>query len=285
MNIESDFMLKKYQELKKINDIIFIKESDISKFDIIEFNKRYQDARAFQINYHGKILIFIKEIKIIKGLNYREISRRADVAYQNRDNETAIKLYETILLEKKPSVHVYARLGILYLSEDNIPKSLRYLTIATGLSAHKAHKKYDFSRLISKLLRKEQTIKFSKKLKVSYKMDTSDFKNDLEEFSYFTRIKEVILLMEFQGMNVEETCTALKIDEEEKNIIALYLARDCYARNDFIYGNTLFKIAEKSKDKSDKVKKLIQEIKANRLFYNNRVTESYKPLLRTRLLK
>lgn len=276
--VDYNFMAEKYNELKEKSELLLlIKPRDYYRFDIIEFNRRYQDARAFQTTFNDEIIIFIKEVKFIKEFNYREISREADNAFTTHNTEKAIELYEKLLLMKKTGIHVYARLGLLYLSKNNIYQALIYLKIATSLSLNTTKKKYDFTNLINKITKQEAK---EKEEKESLKMNVTDFKNDLTNFDFSTRIKEVIILMEFHGMSLEESCKLLNINEDEKNIIALYLARDCYAKSDLEYGDYLLRIVEKSKNKSEIVKRLFQEIRINRLFYKNRIDENYEPLLK-----
>lgn len=278
MNIDYNFMAMKYNELKEKNELlILIKPRDYSHFDIAEFNKKYHDARAFQISFNDEVIIFIKDVRFVKEFNYKELNREADQAFSSHNTEKAIELYKKLLLMKKPGIHIYARLGLLYLSKNNIYQALIYLKIATGFSLNTAKKKYDFTSLINKITKQEEK---EKDEKANPKMNITDFKNDLVDYTFSTRIKEVIILMEFQGMSLEDSCKALNINENEKNIIALYLARDCYARNDFEYGDYLLRVVEKSKNKSEIVKRLFQEIRINRLFYQNRIDENYTPLLK-----
>lgn len=278
--IDYEFIAKKYDEIKSGNSLILlIKSKDYYRFDTKEFNTRYQDARAFEIRFQEETIIFIKDVRFMEDFNYKAVTREADRAFTTHNTDKAIELYEKMLLLKKPSIHVYARLGLLYLSKNNIYQALIYLKIATGFSINTAHNKYDFTELIDKVLKKQQE-ENDKDAKSFVRMSEDSFKNDLEEFNYDTRINEVITLMKFHNMSLEEACLALNISEEEKNIISLYLARDFYAQNNLEYGDKLLKIVEKFQVKSERVKKLMQEIRTNRLFYKNRVDENYKPIIR-----
>ena len=275
-------MARKYQELNESSDIIIlIGQKNYDNFNVALFNKSYKDARAFKVIYHEEEILFIKKVKYFNKINYQELKRMADKAFSKHDTDSAIKLYEILLLLSKPEKHVYARLGLLYLAQNNIYKALIFLKIATGLSNNTSHKKYDFTDLIDKITGKKKLEEKTEKPFIPMSID--DFNNDLNEYYGLENVRDVAILLEYQGMNIYMACAALNINDEDKNIITLILARDCYARGDMDLGDEFILIVEKSKNKSKQVKKLFEELRRDRLFYKNRVDENYRPLLRARL--
>lgn len=274
MDIDYDFMASKYQALKSSSNLIFLKDNDLDRFNIEAFNQNYQDAKAKKVVYQGHPFIFIKKIKLIKYFN--QINREADASFAIYDYDKTIKLYEKILLNKKVGTHVYARLGLAYLAKNNHKKALEYLVIATCFSLNKANKKYDFTNLINKII--EEDNKDRKKI-----ISLKEFKNDLEDFYGITRIKEVLLLINYQGMSVKEASEALNLSIDEVNKIYLVLAKECFALYEFTFGDK-YLLQVENNEKTREVKKLIEEIRKNRIFYHNRIDDDYKPLVRERRL-
>jgi len=278
MATDINFILKKYQELKDSDEIIIVlKPRDYSKFDIKLFNQSYKDARAFETTYNEEKIIFLKKIKYVS--NITDIIAKAKKAYQNRNLDESIALYEELIQTRKTPIAFYARLGLLYLNKNNITKALLFFKIATARSSNTAHNKYNFTELINKIT-KNKDIKDEDEKKF-IKINIEEFTRDLNDY-YGYRVREVCLLMDCQGMTIEEACFALKINEEDKNMITLLIAIDAYARGDITLGDNYVRIIEKAKNKSVKVKKLIKELRKDKLFYQNRVDENYKPLLRVR---
>lgn len=62
-----------------------------------------------------------------------------------------------------------------------------------------------------------------------------------------------------------------KLSINDLNIIKLSLAKEYYKRALYTNGDKYVKEVERQKDKSKEVKKFIDEVKKNKLFYKNRV--------------
>lgn len=253
----------KHQELKQKEEILILDVEESQNFNIVIFNQEYSDAFAFLILLDNYKRVVIKPFKYCHNINLRDLSRKADQLYSRKETELAIKAYETILLlTKKTSPHVYARLGLLYLSLDNYSLSIKFLQIATGLSNIRKNHKYDFTKLINSLTWQE-----------------SLFTNELENFYGITKIKDVSILMNYEGMTVDEACLALNINEEEKSMILLLFAREYYALKCFKQGDEYIKRVLKTPYKSERIKHFLEELKLNRKFYQNRIDENYTPKL------
>ena len=113
---------------------------------------------------------------------------------------------------------------------------------------------------------------------------TNGLYSDLNDDYGSTRLKEVIVLMNFQGMSAKEACEALCIDIEETNKIFLVLAKECYALGEYEQGDRYLLEVERT-SKIPSIKKLVSEIRTNKRFYKNRIDGDYKPLVKERTLR
>ena len=71
------------------------------------------------------------------------------------------------------------------------------------------------------------------------------------------------------------------LNDEQKAIATLVLARESYAQENYTMGDQYLKKVEKSKNKTKFVTSLFEEIQKNKRFYKNRVDENHKPLVLT----
>lgn len=280
--MDDEFVKSKYEELKANGPVIILEARDVERFSIRKFNRDYSDANASSYELGGKKEVFLKRVGFVDG-DIVSLMKQAEKAYQMHDTDTAIRLYETLLLLKKPQKVFYARLGLLYLSKNDVYRALPYLKIATGLSLKSGEGRFNFTPLINKILRRKNVVE-EEEVKPFVHMSLEDFDCQLNMDYGITRVKDVCILMEYQGMSIDEACAGLCIGEDDKNMITLIIARDCYARDDVAVGDEFVAIVERVKNKSTRVKKLLEEIKINKRFYRNRVDEDYKPLLRSRIL-
>ena len=70
--------------------------------------------------------------------------------------------------------------------------------------------------------------------------------------------------------NIEEVQKEYGLSINDLNIVKLSLAKEYYKKALYINGDKFVKEVEKQKDKSKEVKRFIDEIKKNKLFYKNR---------------
>ncbi len=267
-----DFMKSLYNRLQE-DSLIILNENDSAKLDIEIFNKEYRyQAYAFKIGIAG--LVVIKTIKYVNCAS--EIMKKGDEAFQNGNWEKAIEVYKELLALKNTLTRVYANIGIAYMNLNNLPEAIKYLTIATGISELNPLIKHNYTKLINEL---------RSKLRASIKKEDKYGINNTDLNDYFgTRVKEVADLIN-QGQALEEACEQLEIKQGERNMIALLLARDCYARKCFALGDEYNKQVENNLYKSKQVIAFQESLKQYRLLYQSKVNEKYNPLLKPRKVK
>lgn len=268
------FMENIYQKLEK-DELIILSEEDSLKIDIEIFNKKYRKAHAFKIGTNGQVVI--KTTKYVNPNKVYEYTKNGDEAFKNANWEEAIREYKELLFLRNTLTRVYANLGLAYMNLNNLVEAIKYLTIANGLSEINPLIKFDYHKLINELKAK---LSSNIKKEQNYGIDNVN----LNDYFGISKIKDVVLLIEFSGLTLEDACKGLLISSNDKNMIGLLLARDCYARGAFEVGDDYIRQVEESQYKSKKVLAFMASIKQNKLLYQTRVNEDYKPLTRARTL-
>ena len=144
----------------------------------------------------------------------------------------------------------------------NISLAIDYLTIADDL-AKKEHSDFNFSYLIARLKNEIP----QEDIKPNFKMELEDFVYDDKYDSLFNMINNLVMVY---GLNLNEACAQLGLNEEEALIVKLVYAREFYTQGNYVKGDLFFKAVEKEKNKTDAVKALLKEVQTNRRFYQNR---------------
>lgn len=276
-----DLIDRRYQELKEQGEIIILKGKDNAHLDIDEFNQRHTDAQAFYIGLGFEKRIVIKLLAKDR-INKREIKSRAYIAYKNGDYKASIEENKKLLALRGNYPIIYVNVGLAYLKINAVTEAIKFLEIATGLAEVLDIPNINYKPLINSL--KGVSSYENEDKKASVKMSESEFKNDLTDNFGVNRLKEVLLLMNFQGMSATEACEVLCLDISESSKIFVILARECYALKEFEIGDRYLSEAERRLP-TPTIKKAISEIRNNKRFYSNRIDENYKPLVRERTLR
>ena len=153
--------------------------------------------------------------------------------------------------------------------------AIDYLTIATAL-AKEEQSDFDFTELIASL----RGLIDPEDKKPRVKMTTNDFGNDTENYYGIENIYELTELI-VSGMNIDEACTTLGLNDEQKAIATLILARESYIQENYAMGDQYLKKVERTKNKTKFVSSLFEEVRRNKRFYRNRVEEGQKRLILT----
>lgn len=157
-------------------------------------------------------------------VNLKKIINAGSMAYQNADYDTCINYYRQLLEFGEPKSFVYAELGFAYMKKLDIDTAIDYLTVANELSKNEKGQ-FDFTELLLKL---KGSILESDEKKTDVKMSTSDFRNDLDDHYGIERLEQIAELIS-SGMTLDDACSNLGLDDDQKSIVALIVARECYA--------------------------------------------------------
>ena len=105
--------------------------------------------------------------------------------------------------------------------------------------------------------------------------DYSDV-NDYYGIHNFAEINSYIIE---SGLDVESACKQLGLTPEKIDIVNLIYAKCFYTQGNFSKGDLFLKSFERSKTKTDNTKKIFEEVRKNKRFYQNRKGESNTELV------
>ncbi len=245
---------------KKIHEIV----NDME--DVVSFSIGSEPSRQVVL----RVRLYSKEF-----VDLKELVKKGDNAYFHRDYDCCIIFYRKRLYYVSHKAFVYVRLGLAYAKKRMNNMAIDYLTIATELS--KIEKRtFDFSDFILHL--KGFSVPEEDK-KVNVKMATDDFNNDTVD-SYGVKEARQIVEFVFMGENFDEACVKVNLNENQKNIVALILAKMYYAQERYTLGDQYLKKVERAKNKSKMVYSLYEEVRINKRFYKNRAEEIQNCLIK-----
>lgn len=275
---EKDFIAKKHDELVEQKGVILLRPMDDARIDrIFDMVDEYPDMVAFVIGEGSEQQVVLRYKPIIEEfVDAKNIINYGNEAYKNGNYDDTIEAYLQLLqLFKEPQAITYSKLGLAYLKKNNIQSAIDYLTIATAL-AKKEKVDLDFSDLIFRLkfnIPKEES-------KPRFKMSQKDFNyGDINNFYGIENFDEINSYIVESGLDVESACQQLNMTPEQIDIIRLIYAREFYIQGNFEKGDLFLGSVEKSKNKTSETKKLFEEIRRNKRFYQNRQVEGTRNLV------
>lgn len=277
---EKEFMDKKYEELLNKKGVILLKPMDNSRIDrIVKMIENYPDMVAFVIGEENKQQVVLRYKPIIdEYVDGKNLITLGNQAYKEGNYDECIANYLQLLqLFDNPKAIVYSKLGLAYMKKWKIPLAIDYLTIATDLSK-KENVNFDFSVLIAKLkgdISEEDS-------KPYFKMTQEDFDySDVDDYYGIDNFLEINSFIIESGLDVETACEQLGISLEEVDIIKLIYAREFYTQGSYDKGDIFLKSVERSKNKTKNTKKIFEEVRNNKRFYQNRKSDSNIGLILT----
>lgn len=272
--LDDEFLFKKYEQIIKDKNIILLEyENEEFEEKILKSAKNYPDLVAFTIGKDGEKYIVLKYKNINQEVikDYIEIGKKA---YKEKNYEKCIDSYlDALNLLDYGRASIYGKIGLSYMMIGNILKAIDYLTVATSLSKKECKKTkrsnyMDYSELILNLKGKIQ----KDDLKPKFNMKIEEFNSDDNYYGIdFDEINNYIIESK---MDVQSACESLNMSDEKTNIIKLIYAREYYRKGLFNLGDMFFNSVKKSKNRTKFVNKLLEEIRKNKQFYENRKNEN-----------
>lgn len=232
----------------------------------------YPELYGGTIRRNGVTYVVIKP-KRYKNFDYRvtkKVLQDASSSYSKRDYKSAINFYLQAIKATKSKAEIYGRLGIAYLKNLDIKKSLDCFIIAEFLS-QKQKKKNDYTpyiRYATKLLKENENYKPFSIMEPSI-FDYIDMEDYYETIDY-QLIYEYIMKIIKSSLSFQEACLHLNIAPKEIDIIYLINARNCYLKGQLKKGDEFLVKVERRKNKPKKVISIMKEVRLNRKFYQYR---------------
>ncbi len=275
---EKELIAKKYEELVERKGVILLKPMDEARITrILNMVEEYSDMVAFKIGKGNKQQVVLRyKPTIEEAIDVKNLISLGNQAYSDRNYNKCIEVYLQLLqIFKEPRAITYSKLGLSYLKKWNKSLAIDYLTIATELSK-KEQGDLDFTDLISKLkgdISKEDT-------KSKFKMNQNDFEySSVNNFYGIENFEEINAYISKSGMDVESACHQLEMTPEEIDIIKIIYAREFYIQGNLNKGDLFLKSVERSKEKTRKTIKLLEEVRRNKKFYPNRQSDTPRQLI------
>lgn len=273
---DSEFINGKLNELYEKGIILLRPMDDNRRKGIHNIVKDIPDVVSFSIGSDSNRQVVLRFKPFLdEYLDCSATAKEGNSAYSKGQYDACIESYRKLLEFGEPKAWVYAKLGLAYMKKFDKSTAIDYLTIATAL-AKEEQTDFDFTELIASL--KGLIDPEDKKPRV--RMTTDDFGNDTENYYGIENIHELAELI-VSGMDIDDACITLGLNDEQKAIVTLILARESYAQENYAMGDQYLKKVERTKNKTKFVTSLFDEIRRNKRFYRNRVDENHKPLVLT----
>lgn len=235
---------------------------------VLEYLKLYDDIATFTIGQGDKQKIVVRsKPKITKRYDLAQVLSEAKKAYnEEHDYKKALELFGILLSIGTPKTITYGDYGFTLLKLHRKDEAIPYLQVATELSREHGGN-IDYSDLILSL--NEPTKEEDSKPFV--RMNEEDFKEKKEFKIDIEHIDDLIALVHENEFNLESAMEKLGLDDDNKNYARLMYARDCYYLKDYLTGDKYLLKVEKSPNKSQRIKKLLEEVRLNKKYYKNRI--------------
>lgn len=274
---ERNFIKSIYDKLIIDKGFILLKPmSDEDRKNIHKIVEEYEDMDSFSIGEGLERRVVLKyRAKVEEKIDVKETIAKARAHYDAENYKDSIELYlKLINILKKSNSFLYACLGFAYMNNSQKEKAINCFIVSTELAKIEG-KDFDYSPLIAKL----KGIPFSFEEKKPFvKMDLKDFEKENETNYGINNLEEITEYIRETNLDVESACLQLGMNEEQINIVRLLYAKGFYAQGNYEKGDEFLKYVERSKNKSQFLKQMINEIRTNKKFYANRFNEDYPRL-------
>ncbi len=270
----NEFLKPKLKRLYKKGIVVLKPMNNLKRKKIHRIIKDIPDVVTFSIGEKENRRIVLRHKPFIQErLDFKKLLKDGNEFYNKKDYNSCIDNYKKILAFGFQKSFIYAKLGLAYMKKYDFKTATDYLIVAKELGKEEKETNLDYTELIIYLKENDP----EKEFKPNIKMTESDFNSDMEEYYGIDNIIEIAGLIA-TGISLEEACQMYKLNDEQKSIVSLIMAREHYYQGNYIIGDKYLKQIEKTKNKSKFILSLLDEIRKNKKFYINRV-EYHKPLV------
>lgn len=265
---EKEFLLSELRELEKDNQYIKV-------FKKIPHKRRKILIRiANSIKNLSAVSTGIKEPKnlVIRRINpdlktgkEKDLMNEALNFYINKEYNMSMLLYMRLLTSMDYiNTKVCEMLGLSFLHLNEKEEALKYLKLSKQFVKNFQANKNGIDKLID-LLEKEPSEETNKKINdflIKYDSEVINF--DIE------KLESIANHMKENNMTIEEGIEKFELAPQQVLIIKLIYARYYYMEGMIISGDRLLQEVEKTKQKIHPVITMLNEIRENKQFYQNR---------------
>lgn len=295
------FLNEKMNQLTNKKELIILEPMDrVQRKKIHKLVEKFPNMGSFSIGEDKERRIVLRYVNP-EWIDLEEVKSNLSRAQKTKNYKKCAECQEIIVSMPKAKEINFYRLGIYYNKLGLYKESIDYLVVAYELFKQNPHKKDESAQmalldLINKTkvkieeyeTKKEVGVPIKKQVKQPIKKTPVNKQNNkngtnvsqsLDEYFGITKIDDISIMVNDMGMSITEACNNCGLTEEDAYIVRLIYARDCYSQGNFEKGDSLFKIVERSKNKSPRLKKVIEEVRLNKPFYIHR-QEKGKQLLK-----
>lgn len=223
-----------------------------------------KNISSFSIGYNSTRRIVIRYDLKEDNIDINELINLGNISYKNKDYINCINIFKKLLANGVINVSfIYAKIGLSYIKLNNSEEALDYLIVANILNKSQ-NKKFDLDSIINAI---NSGNLYNEKEVVD--MSVEDFSSSFDDFQ-INNVNEIIDLIITNKNTIKDICSKYNLSDEEINIIKLLIAKNYYTDSYYDIGDRYLKEVEKSKNKSKRVNKLLNEVRKNKLFYKNR---------------
>ena len=289
---EQKLVTEKHKELVNNGGIILLKAIDDDRLNrILSLVSNYEDIIAFVIG-EGKNRQIVLRYKLggSEKLDIKQLTELGHELYLKQKYNECNQLYLKLLREliDEPKSYVYFRLGLINMKLKNKQLAIDYFTVASFVAKKELASNKLSSNEIDKISKMalgslELLLKLKGEIpsydKPKVKMKEEDFNYyDVSQFYGIDNFDEINTFIMSSGLDVESACIQLGMSSEQIDIVKLIYAREFYLGGLFQHGDIFLNSVEKSKNKTKYVIKLLNDIRKNRRFYQNREGREPKKL-------
>lgn len=261
---KDNYLQEKINALNKDNPLVITKPMIDREIDFIK-------QKLNQLGFSDYLTVGITGQKMIaliyrnpRALGIRVYLDIINESFKNKDYDRCIKYgKELITRSNNLKAQSFYSVGMAYLMKNDINNARNYLLVSQKLNEIEKNN-HDLSDFIYQI-EENNLVK-----KRSVKMEEEEFKTNNFEIKNFSLILYNLIKNNYDFDIIKRT---FKLNDNDLLILKLMTAREFYSQGYYNMGDRLIKEVEKSKNKSDEVKKLLFEIPKNKKFYINRKEE------------
>ena len=253
-----------------INSVLEEMEANNSIAAIIDITDEEERGALYGAPNHkilsfGETKVLIEEEIPSGEIDYTELRNQAIRLFKAKDYKNSAALFEQLIkLACLPNIYMaryFKYLGICYYNSGAESLAKEYLTISDKLFAHLNTP----SGLDDYLL----TLNDSPDDKPSFIMNLEEFDYNYE-ISSLEELSSIAHLIIGTDLDIEETCNSYGLDEEDLTYIYILIAREYFKEGNIPVGNKYLDIASQRNNKTEKALELINFLKTNKRFIQNR---------------
>lgn len=252
-------------ELRKNGILILDKMSGNARYHLVNAVKRTPDVSCFTMKTDKRVVLRYMP-RYDEYINWGDYMKRAEDTYNANDYNTCIEIYTTLSRLGVPKANIYARLGFCYYYTGNRNLAIDYLTVATDLGKQNNDDSFDFTDMINDLKMLDID-----EVKPAVEFGVSEFKEDdcNDTIEDIEQIADDLC----SGMSLSDICSQRGLNNQQKSIILITLAKEHYIQGNNEVGDKYLRIVERTKNKSEQVKKMLQNVTQNKKLYQNKGVE------------